>query len=71
MDFQRQLKPFEGKRVLLLAPKFFHYIDEILDAMKDANIKCDFLNERPLPRFTGKVIARYLPAINEHQVLKI
>lgn len=70
MDFQRQLKPFEGKRVLLLAPKFFHYIDEILDAMKDANIKCDFLNERPLPSFTGKVIARYLPAINEHQVLK-
>ena len=49
MSIQKQLNAFKGKRVLLLAPKFFHYIGEILDAMKDAGIDCDFLDERPLP----------------------
>ena len=52
MDIQDQLKQFNGKRVLLLAPQFFHYIDEIRDAMKAAEIDCDFLDERPLPGFT-------------------
>ena len=70
MDIQDQLKQFKGKRVLLLAPQFFHYIDEIRDAMKAAEIDCDFLDERPLPGFTGKAIARYLPMINERQVAK-
>ncbi|RXT22712.1 capsular biosynthesis protein CpsH [Lacticaseibacillus chiayiensis] len=70
MMMREQLKPFKGKRVLLLAPNFFHYIGEILDAMKDAGIQCDFLDERPLPGFTGKVIARYFPVINERQVRK-
>lgn len=70
MAIQDHLKQFKGKRVLLLAPQFFHYIGEILDAMQTAEIDCEFLDERPLPGFTGKVIARYLPSINERQVAK-
>ncbi len=36
--------------------------------MKDAGIDCDFLDERPLPGFTGKAIARYVPVVNERKV---
>lgn len=68
MMMQEQLKKFKGKRVLLLAPNFFHYIGEILYAMKDADIACDFLDERPLPGFTGKIIARYVSVVNERKV---
>lgn len=62
---RNSLDNLKGKRVLLLAPSFFHYVDEIKAAFQEHEIHCTYMNDRAKDGFLWKIISRYTPSINE------
>ncbi|WP_203634134.1 capsular biosynthesis protein CpsH [Lacticaseibacillus suibinensis] len=59
------LDRFRGKNVLLVSPNFFQYVAEISAAFDKYGIKHTYLNDRANTGFLWKLIARYLPKLNE------
>lgn len=59
------LDSLKGKRVLLLAPSFFHYVEEIQTALDKHGILSTHFDDRAKSGFAWKIIARYFPQINE------
>lgn len=62
------LESFRGKNVLLISPNFFQYVAEIAAAFKKYGINSTYLNDRANSGFLWKLIARYLPTLNERFV---